>query len=188
MLKLKHLSLRPYPERKFNFSTFYCLKAVRNSISPVDTTTHLQIKKLGLARGKLSTTHRNKYKSKWTMTTVSGMEALELTVAGRQSKIWTSKLRHIGIKSSSGSADLHKTKTICQQLIQIPLPAPTSLLLPSSRIYFRSAEQNPKTNPVVKILALLHFRIYFDPIVYEYLNTFLRIRWRTILIFTKLCL
>ena len=111
-----------------------------------------------------------------------------LAAAGRPSKIWTSKLRHIGIKSSSGSADLHKTKTICQQLIQIPLPAPTSLLLPSSRIYFRSAEQNPRTNPVVKILALLHFRIYFDPIVYEYLNTFLRIRWRTILIFTKLCL
>ena len=109
-----NISLRLYPERKFNFSTFYCLKAVRNSISPVDTTTHLQIKKLGLAGGKLSSTHRNKYKSKWTMTTVSGMEALELTVAGRQSKIWTSKLRHIKRKTRT---NLHKTKTICQQLI-----------------------------------------------------------------------
>ena len=79
-----------------------------------------------------------------------------LAAAGRRSKIWTSKLRHIGIKSSSGPADLHKTKTICQQLIQIPLPAPTPLLLPSSRIYFRSAEQDLKTNPVVKISTIFY--------------------------------
>ena len=53
-------------------------------------------------------------KLKSTMTTVSGMEALELTVAGRPSKIWTSKLRHIKRKTRT---NLHKTKTICQQLI-----------------------------------------------------------------------
>ena len=46
-------------ERKFNFTTFYCLKAARNSISSVDTTTHLQIKKLGPAGGTFHSHKRN---------------------------------------------------------------------------------------------------------------------------------
>lgn len=89
---------------------------MRNSISPVDTTTHLQIEKLGLAQreGNFLLHTEINIKTKWTMTTVSGMEALELTVAGRPSKIWTSKLRHIKRKTRT---NLHKTKTICQQLI-----------------------------------------------------------------------